>query len=322
MRWSQTLKGTIGAALLRGEPAGVGPGAAEAQQLRSFLVNDVRDAEEKARLLAEAEAAVARVKRGCDLLVGVHLIEGLSDAERETWRAELLIEHTAKETLTSDKAQRALAAARKHNAFHWFLEFPEVFERGALCSGESGFHAFVGNPPFIGGRRIRETLGDDYREALYRLYPGSSGNADYCAFFFLRAFAHLRRGGTLGLIATNTIAQGDTRRLASTRSWQRAGQFTMPRTTSLGPVMQRSCGRSFTLSKGRCDRLSCWTASKPPHFKLARQSEVLRQTTYASQQQRQKLTRLICRWHGFCAVPRKPGLIRRTPEIEMYSFRI
>ncbi len=176
------------------------------------MVNDVRDAEAKAHLLAEADAAVARVKRGCDLLIGVQLIEGLTAAEREAWLAALLIEHTAKETLTSDKAQRALAAARKHNAFHWFLEFPEVFEGGdALAAPRSGFHGFVGNPPFIGGRRIRETLGDDYREALYRLYPGSSGNADYCAFFFLRAFGHLRPGGTLGLIATNTIAQGDTR---------------------------------------------------------------------------------------------------------------
>ena len=75
-------------------------------------MNDVADAETEARLLAEADAAVARVNRGCDLLVGVQLVEGLTDTERETWLAEMLIEHTAKETLTSDKAQRALAAAR------------------------------------------------------------------------------------------------------------------------------------------------------------------------------------------------------------------
>ncbi len=38
-----------------------------------------------------------------------------------------------------------------------------------------------------------------------------SGNADLVAHFFRRALDLLRPGGTLGLIATNTIAQGDTR---------------------------------------------------------------------------------------------------------------
>jgi len=180
--------------------------------LRSFVVNDVRDAELKAQLLAEAETLTARVRLGCDLLVGMQFLDGMSKEEREAALANTLLEYTRGDPFTGPAAQAALAAARKHHAFHWFLEFPEVFEDGgALAGSRSGFHAFVGNPPFIGGRRIRETLGDDYREALYQLYPGSSGNADYCAFFFLRAFTHLRHGGTLGLIATNTIAQGDTR---------------------------------------------------------------------------------------------------------------
>lgn len=41
-------------------------------------------------------------------------------------------------------------------------------------------------------------------------FAGTSGNADLAAFFFRRAFALLRAGGTIGFIATNTIAQGDT----------------------------------------------------------------------------------------------------------------
>ena len=42
-------------------------------------------------------------------------------------------------------------------------------------------------------------------------YPESHGNSDLVAYFFRRAFTLLRQGGTLGLVATNTIAQGDTR---------------------------------------------------------------------------------------------------------------
>ena len=90
--------------------------------------------------------------------------------------------------------------------FHWEIEFPEVFDRG-----NSGFDAVVGNPPFLGGKRISTTLGDGYRDWLAVLHRESNSNADVVAHFFRRAFDLIRAGGTLGLIATNTIAQGDTR---------------------------------------------------------------------------------------------------------------
>ena len=90
--------------------------------------------------------------------------------------------------------------------FHWEIEFPEVFERE-----NPGFDAIVGNPPFLGGKRISTTLGDSYRDWLSSLHVESSSNADLVAHFFRRAFNALRISGYLGLIATNTIAQGDTR---------------------------------------------------------------------------------------------------------------
>ena len=43
------------------------------------------------------------------------------------------------------------------------------------------------------------------------MHDESHGNADLVAHFYRRAFDLVRDGGTLGLIATNTIAQGDTR---------------------------------------------------------------------------------------------------------------
>ena len=90
--------------------------------------------------------------------------------------------------------------------FHWPLEFPAVFDRD-----NPGFDVIVGNPPFLGGRPITTHLGARYSAWLRRLQPGSSGGADLSARFFRRAFTLLRSGGALGLIATNTIAQGDTR---------------------------------------------------------------------------------------------------------------
>ena len=90
--------------------------------------------------------------------------------------------------------------------FHWEIEFPEVFDRK-----RPGFDAIVGNPPFLGGKRISTVLGSAYRDWLAGLHDDSSSNADLVAHFFGRAFTLLRHGGTFGLIATNTIAQGDTR---------------------------------------------------------------------------------------------------------------
>ena len=64
----------------------------------------------------------------------------------------------------------------------------------------------------MGGQKITGNLGDDYRDHLVEyLARGKRGSADLCAYFFLRVEGLLRAGGQCGLIATNTLAQGDTR---------------------------------------------------------------------------------------------------------------
>jgi hypothetical protein len=90
--------------------------------------------------------------------------------------------------------------------FHWEIEFPEVFGRD-----NPGFDALVGNPPFLGGRRISASFGERYRDWLACLHDGSSSNADISAHFFRHSFNATRSAGTFGHIATNTIAEGDTR---------------------------------------------------------------------------------------------------------------
>lgn len=90
--------------------------------------------------------------------------------------------------------------------FHWQIEFPEVFARE-----NSGFDAMIGNPPFLGGKRISEEYGTRYRDWLAMLHSRSTRNIDLIGHFFLRSFVLLRNDGVLGLIGTNTLAQGDTR---------------------------------------------------------------------------------------------------------------
>jgi hypothetical protein len=89
---------------------------------------------------------------------------------------------------------------------HWEIEFPEVFARL-----QPGFDAIVGNPPFAGKNTIATIHREGYPDWLKSIHEGAHGNSDLVAHFYRRAFGLLRSGGCFGLIATNTIGQGDTR---------------------------------------------------------------------------------------------------------------
>lgn len=140
----------------------------------------------KATLYTEAEEAVSKLYAVADVLIALEM-KGLRgriyDKEREIL------------------ADRMMAYWVKV----WALTFPEIMDR-------KGFDAFVGNPPFVGGKKIRGALGEDYRVYIANNIGGNAkGHADLCAYFFLRVGALLGTPGMAGLIATNTIAQGDTR---------------------------------------------------------------------------------------------------------------
>ncbi len=120
---------------------------------------------------------------------------------------------------------RRLAGTLDHGAhpvrpFHWEIEFPEVFE-----GREGGFDAIVGNPPFLGGKRISTTSGDAYRDWLAEQHEGSNQNVDLCGHFFLAAFHKVRTRGAFGFVATNSISQGDTREGALVPIIRRGGQI-------------------------------------------------------------------------------------------------
>ena len=80
--------------------------------------------------------------------------------------------------------------------FHWEIEFPEVFDRD-----NPGFDAFVGNPPFLGGKRIstvisRESAPLPQGLAVRRLIEGANRNTDLSCRALLSASAfHLVRRG-------------------------------------------------------------------------------------------------------------------------------
>jgi len=79
----------------------------------------------------------------------------------------------------------------------------------------------VGNPPFIGDKRLRESLGDGYVEALWSAYPKMPQSADLVMFWWEKAALAARAWnaktgkGTrrFGLITTNSLRQAFNRRV-------------------------------------------------------------------------------------------------------------
>lgn len=75
----------------------------------------------------------------------------------------------------------------------------------------------VGNPPFIGGKDIRERLGDAYAEALWAAHPKMNDSADFVMYWWDHAAELLTRKGTplrrFGFVTTNSISQVFQRRV-------------------------------------------------------------------------------------------------------------
>ncbi|MEX0843451.1 MAG: DNA methyltransferase, partial [Gemmatimonadota bacterium] len=67
----------------------------------------------------------------------------------------------------------------------------------------------VGNPPYMGNKRMREAFGDGYVDALRAAYPEVPESADYVMYWWYRAAEEVAEGRTkrAGLITTNSITQ-------------------------------------------------------------------------------------------------------------------
>lgn len=190
------------------------------QRLREMPIRDIRDVESMARLDSNAHMKLELPEHIADAFIGEVLASGGNSTVFDNSLASLAIQ--AGQAIVDDKdASNVLIKRGKsklsvdlptgktaRKAFHWPLEFPEVFVAG-------GFDCVVGNPPFLGGLKLFTNFGEAYRDyligALANGVTGTRGAADFCTYFFLRAIQLLNRDRTLVFVATNSIAQGDSK---------------------------------------------------------------------------------------------------------------
>ncbi len=154
----------------------------------------------------EADHELEEVRLYGDLIISA-FFEGSTTSRKEEQRgiyaAQVMNESASQHR---SRLQALRGDDRPLVPFHWEVEFPEVFERE-----NGGFDGFVGNPPFGGHISVASSNISEYTTWLRTLHPGTSGKCDTVAHFFRRSFGLLRLAGTSGLIATNSVAQGDTR---------------------------------------------------------------------------------------------------------------
>ncbi len=128
---------------------------------------------------------------------------------------------------------------------HWILAVPDVMERG-------GFDAIIGNPPFLGGQKLTGTMGTNVRDWFVNVARrGQRGKRRPCRLLLPPRASACYAAGNLGLIATNTVAQGDTREVGLDRWWP-AG-FTITRSIQSRSWPAASVNLEYAAVWGTCE---------------------------------------------------------------------
>jgi hypothetical protein len=191
------------------------------RKLEDMSAHTVEDVKRQEELLTEAKQKMAWLRCAADMLVAAEFWGETAKEKQERVRHALAVteKHLAAGTL--EEFERVAEAERRGQLmFHWPLEFPEVIVK------RSGFDGFVGNPPFLGGKRISTHHGDFYEKYLKGEHAHIIGAADLCCYFFLRCFQNASaRNGMYGLLATNSITEGDSRNAALGHLLKHEGQI-------------------------------------------------------------------------------------------------
>ena len=163
------------------------------------------------------EAATLGLEREADLVTGPHNMLGI---ELNEYAAEL-----ARVTVWIGELQWRLLHGYEFKTNPVLEPLDHIECRDALLAfGVGGVppveaawpkaSVVMGNPPFLGDKKMRAELGDDYTEALRKVFAGRiPGGADLVTYWFEKARAYIENQGLIaaGLVTTNSIRGGKNR---------------------------------------------------------------------------------------------------------------
>lgn len=203
------------------------------QRLREMRILDIHDVEAMARLDADARRLLEVPERIADSFIGEVFAASGNASVLENGLATLAIQ--AEQAVEGDPDAIGAVIVRARTTlsvdlptgrpsrlpFHWPLEFPEVFKKV-----DPGFNAVLGNPPFLGGRRISSAFGEAYERAIKQIGLGNAkGSINFVLYFILRGIRCLRANGAAGFLATDSITENETREVGLAEAFKLAPPY-------------------------------------------------------------------------------------------------
>lgn len=86
-----------------------------------------------------------------------------------------------------------------------------ILLQDALLDDWPDFDVIIGNPPYQSKNKMIQELGAAYVDRVRQKFPDVPGRADFCVYWFRKAYDLMKEGQYAGLVGTNTIRQNYSR---------------------------------------------------------------------------------------------------------------
>ncbi len=136
----------------------------------------------------------------------------------------------------------SMTVAHRKRFGHWFIEFWDVVDAG-------GFDLIIGNPPYLGDKKLSGSYGHAFCEWVKWEYA-PAGLSDLVVYFLRRIYDLLRPGGFVALITTNSIKDGDVRTDGLEQLAKQGGNLTFAISSTRWPGIANLFVSLFSIHKG------------------------------------------------------------------------
>lgn len=123
----------------------------------------------------------------------------------------------------------------------------------ALFEAWPEFDACIGNPPYMGAKRLKQEHKPEYINRVREAFVDVPGNADYCVYWFNKAHKLMKPGARAGLVGTNTIRQ----------NYSREGGLDVI-VENGGTIFEAVSSTPWSGEAAVSISIACWTKGEPP----------------------------------------------------------
>lgn len=174
-------------------------------QVSSLTDSTVGEIEESNRLFEESQKWITPTKERLNVALAAKFTDlgNISQAMSLAYVPEA--DRVHEERSSVEKFAHSQQIAQEKSFFHWKLEFPEVFvdlER-QVWKASAGFHAVVGNPPYINAIELSKKLGEADKAYWKSQFTSAKGAFDIYILFLEQSLNLASANTNVGLITPN-----------------------------------------------------------------------------------------------------------------------